>query len=100
MQNENIQISTVIPSISYLAGYFDGEGCVYLRDCNGARQLTAKIQSGDKETLDHFATQLALRCTFGSRGSARRVTKQELNLREELAKQIHAINSRETVWFS
>lgn len=39
----------------YLAGYFDGEGCVSITSHGSMPQLTVTVQTSDKEILDLFA---------------------------------------------
>jgi len=56
-------------SLEYLAGYFDGEGCVTVSAHSSRRAagLRVQIQSGDKEVLDEFVAR------FGGEAKAGKV---------------------------
>jgi len=48
-------VSDRTEDLIYLAGYFDGEGCVCVSKPDGNALIAIKVQSGDKDVVDMFA---------------------------------------------
>lgn len=40
---------------AYLAGYFDGEGCISINSCSTSPQLSLQLRSADKSVIQLFA---------------------------------------------